>query len=132
VCVAAAGRALKTVESEASMPIKDNTITNPVPIKHLELSAVQNAQAKLTTKEVKGDYSNYYCVGYSIVHYKLDDEIIGSLIDQSGETATVQVIATFLPKVVVESLLAALKRANLEMEGLTLEPIAAINVLIPA
>lgn len=132
VCVAAAGRALKTVESEASMPIKDNTITSHVPLKHLELSAVQNAQAKLTTKEVEGDYSNYYCVGYSIVHYKLDDEIIGSLIDQSGETATVQVIATFLPKVVVESLLAALKRANLEMEALTLEPIAAINVLIPA
>ena len=31
----------------------------------------------------------------------------------------------------MESLLSALKRANLEMEALTLEPIAAINVLIP-
>ncbi len=40
-------------------------------------------------------------------------------------------IATFLPRVVVESLIAALKRADLEMEALTLEPIAAINVLIP-
>ncbi|CAM5584533.1 Cell division protein OS=Lysinibacillus sphaericus OX=1421 GN=LS41612_06195 PE=4 SV=1 [Lysinibacillus sphaericus] len=40
-------------------------------------------------------------------------------------------IATFLPRVVVESLIAALKRANLEMDALTLEPIAAINVLIP-
>src|SRR5699024_6961097 len=65
-------------------------------------------------------------------NYKLDDEIISSLIDQSAEPATVQFIATFLPKVVVQSLLAALKRATLEMEGLTLEPIAAIHVLIPA
>ena len=51
--------------------------------------------------------------------------------DQQGEEAEVEVIATFLPRVVVESLLAALKRAGLEMEGLTLEPIAAINALIP-
>src|SRR5699024_6863703 len=39
--------------------------------------------------------------------------------------------ATFLPKVVVESLIAALNRADLKMEALTLEPIAAIQVLIP-
>ncbi len=42
------------------------------------------------------------------------------LLDQQGDEATIEVIATFLPRVVVESLLAALKRANLEMEALTL------------
>lgn len=75
--------------------------------------------------------NHYYCVGYSVLYFRLDGEEIGSLLDQQGEEASVEVIATFLPRVVVESLLAALKRANLEMEALTLEPIAAINVLIP-
>lgn len=50
---------------------------------------------------------------------------------QQGKTASVEIIATFLPKVVVESLLAALNRAGLAMDALTLEPIAAIHVLIP-
>ena len=36
-----------------------------------------------------------------------------------------------MPRVVVDSLIAALKRCDLEMQALTLEPIAAINVLIP-
>jgi len=131
VCVAAAGRALKTMEATTSIALHQQPITTDETIKHLELSAVQTAQHKLAEQGGNTDYSNYYCVGYSVLHYKLDDELIGSLIDQSGEKASVDIIATFLPKVVVESLLAALARANLEMEALTLEPIAAIQVLIP-
>src|SRR5699024_10663995 len=60
-----------------------------------------------------------------------DGEQIGSPIDQTGDNVSVEIIATFLPKVVIESLLAALDRANLTMDALTLEPIAAIHVLIP-
>lgn len=82
-------------------------------------------------KEQEGKSVNYYCVGYSVLSYQLDGDEIGSLVDQSGLLASVEVIATFLPKVVVESLLAALNRSGLELEALTLEPIAAINVLIP-
>ena len=67
--------------------------------------------------------SHYYCVGYSVLYYRLDGEEIGSLLDQQGDEAQIEVIATFLPRVVVESLIAALKRADLEMEALTLEPI---------
>ncbi|WP_067727504.1 cell division protein FtsA [Oceanobacillus damuensis] len=130
-CVAAAGRALKTVEATASIPLYQRPITNKENVKHLELSAVQAAQNTLAEQENNEDYTNYYCVGYSVLHYKLDKEQIGSLIEQRGEEASVDIIATFLPKVVVESLLAALSRAGLEMEALTLEPIAAIHVLIP-
>src|SRR5699024_11206730 len=68
---------------------------------------------------------------YSVLHYYIDDERIGSLIDQSGKEAGVEIITTFLPKVVIESLLAALERADLNMKALTLEPIAAIHVLVP-
>ena len=96
------------------------------------MQAVQKAQQELLKNELdqaKSPY--YYCVGYSVLYYRLDGEEIGSLIDQTGNSAAVEVIATFLPRVVVESLLSALKRSDLEMEALTLEPIAAINVLIP-
>jgi cell division protein FtsA len=130
VCVAAAGRALKTQKSKAVVDISGKPMFSKQDIFHLELSAVQLAQA-----EVAGEKSNkhhHYCVGYSVLYYLLDGEEIGSLIDQRGNEASVEIIATFLPKVVVESLLSALDRAGLEMDALTLEPIAAINVLIPA
>lgn len=131
VSVAAAGRSLKTTQTNARLQINQQPIVNNEMVKHLELSAVHNAQQELVSEKENGKNINYYCVGYSVLHYKLDGEIIGSLIDQNGEEASVEIIATFLPKVVVESLIAALARANLEMDALTLEPIAAIHVLIP-
>ncbi len=130
VSVAAAGRALKTEKATATIEIKDKPMISHEDILHLEYSAVQEAQNAVAQKNPV--HSTYYCVGYSILYYRLDGQEIGNLIDQSGDEASVEIIATFLPKVVIESLLAALKRANLEMQGLTLEPIAAINVLIPA
>ncbi|WP_107841291.1 cell division FtsA domain-containing protein [Metasolibacillus meyeri] len=131
VSVAAAGRALKTEQASISINIKNRPIFTEEDISRLELQAVQQAQQQLLQQKDDAKASHYYCVGYSVLYYKLDDEEIGSLLDQQGDEATIEVIATFLPRVVVESLLAALKRADLEMEALTLEPIAAINVLIP-
>lgn len=130
VCVAAAGRALKTERAKVSIDINGKPLIQKEDILHLELGAVQLAQA-IVAKKHQSEKTYYYCVGYSVLYYRLDGEEIGSLIDQQGEEASVEIIATFLPKVVVESLLSALHRANLEMEALTLEPIAAINVLIP-
>lgn len=131
VCVAAAGRALRTERSKATISIKNKPILQKDDILHLELSAVQAAQVRAAENFVQDSSKHYYCVGYSVLHYYLDDEEIGNLIDQRGDTASVEIIATFLPRVVVESLITALQRAELEMEALTLEPIAAINVLIP-
>lgn len=131
VSVAAAGRALKTSKAMVSFNISNNSLLTEEDINRLELAAVQKAQQDLLKKELEQRNTYYYCVGYSVLYYKLDNEIIGSLIDQSGNEASAEVIATFLPRVVVESLLSALKRSGLEMEALTLEPIAAINVLIP-
>lgn len=131
VCVAAAGRALKTETAASTLTIKGKPLLQKNDILHLELSAVQQAQALAAENENDAKGYHYYCVGYSVLFYRLDGEEIGSLIDQQGEEANVEIIATFLPRVVVESLIAALNRAGLEMEALTLEPIAAINVLIP-
>lgn len=129
VSVAAAGRALKTERAKTYIDITGKPMLTHDDVLHLEFSAVQEAQA-IVAKQSESQ-STYYCVGYSVLYYRLDGQEIGSLIDQSGNEASVEIIATFLPKVVVESLLAALKRSDLDMQALTLEPIAAINVLIP-
>lgn len=131
VCVAAAGRSLKTEKGKANIPIKGKPLLTHEDVTYLELAAVQQAQMALAEKSANEKSHHYYCVGYSVTRYEIDGEEIGNLVDQQGEEASVEVIATFLPKLVIESLLAALQRAHLEMEALTLEPIAALNVLIP-
>ncbi|MEH7385706.1 cell division FtsA domain-containing protein [Bacillus sp. JJ1521] len=129
--VAAAGRALRTERSSKTIQISSKPLIQKEDILHLELSAVQKSQYALAEKNKSEKSYDYYCVGYSVIHYFLDNQEIGSLIDQQGNEASVEIISTFLPKVVVESLISALHRADLEMQALTLEPIAAINVLIP-
>ncbi|MFY0542686.1 cell division protein FtsA [Brevibacillus sp. H7] len=132
VAVAAAGRSLRTRRVQVELAISQHAAITRDDVLTLEFSAVQEAQAQLAQELNEKDFTRYYCVGYSVVNYYLDGELIGNLVDQRGDTARVDVIATFLPRVVVDSLLAALKRCDLEMQALTLEPIAAINVLIPA
>lgn len=131
VAVAAAGRSLRTKRVRVDMMLAKHAFITRDDVVALEFSAVQEAQTELAQELRDQDVTRYYCVGYSVVNYHLDNEVIGSLIDQRGDTASADVIATFLPRVVVDSLIAALKRCDLEMQALTLEPIAAINVLIP-
>lgn len=131
VYVAAAGRSLKTIRATAEAKIIESPFTTAEMVKHLELSAVHQAQVKLIEENPNETIQHYYCVGYSVMRYYLDGEPIGSLIDQQGEIASTEVIATFLPTIVVDSLHAALERAGLHMKALTLEPIAALQVLIP-
>lgn len=132
VCVAAAGRALKTVKGRSEKDISLNAVSLQQEVIHMELAAVQQAQYQLASLLDEKSNLLYDCVGYSVLHYYLDDHEIGSFIGQQGNIASVEVIATFLPRVVVDSLMKALQEADLEMEALTLEPIAAINVLIPS
>lgn len=131
VAVAAAGRSLRTKRAVISKEIAGRPLLTRSDILALELEAVQVAQANIAEELADQKHSNVYCVGFSVIQYKLDDEPIGNLIDQRGKTVSVEIIATFLPRVVVDSLISSLKRADLEMKALTLEPIAAINVLVP-
>ena len=130
VSVAAAGRALKTKRVTIENVINGTPILRREDIRALELVAIQQAQKELSLEI--NEATKYHCVGYSVVNYLLDGQVIGSLIDQKGDKVAVEIIATFLPRVVVDSLLSSLTRAGLQMEALTLEPIAAIHVLIPA
>lgn len=131
VAIAAAGRVLKTMGGEAFKEIKDYVEINQEMVNAIEIEAVQTAQKKLT-KELKEDEKDtYYCVGYTVNNYFLNDFIIKSLIGQKGKKISIQVLATFLPQTVVSSLYAVMKKIGLEVISLTLEPIAAINVVVP-
>lgn len=127
--VAAAGRALYTMTGEAEVEV--GGLITAEQQQNLDFSGVQAAQAKLASSNAIEDPTRYYCVGYSTIRYVLDDNELKSLIGQRGKKAKAVVIATFLPRQVIDSMQSALHDTGLEMRALTLEPIAAINVLIP-
>ena len=127
--VAAAGRALYTMTAEAEMEI--NGLISLEQQRSLDFAAVQAAQKALADTHTVDDPTLYYCVGYSTIRYVLDEIPLKTLVGQRGRKAKAVVIATFLPRQVIDSMQSALHEASLEMRALTLEPIAAINVLIP-
>ncbi len=130
VCVAAAGRALKTERTTHEMEIPEGKAIDDELINQLESGAIEKIEDML--KESSGDmYRQFYLVGYSAVQYYLDEYPISSLLDHHGSRARADILATFLPSEVVESLYAAMQKAELEVASLTLEPIAAINAAIP-
>ena len=131
VSVAAAGRALCTIKSAAEMDARSCGILAAQDETSLELTAIQNAQHQLATSNSVPNPTDYFCVGYSVVTFTLDDLILKSLVGQRGKNAGIEVIATFLPRQVIDSMESAIQSVDLEIATLTLEPIAAIHVLIP-
>ena len=129
VAIAAAGRALKTEKVRVSESIDDTREISKEETDALEMQGIQRAQELL----VKADHiaTKYYCVGYSVINYYLDDSMIINPRGHKGSLLEVELIATFLPHIVVDSLYTVMNKAGLEVHNLTLEPIAAINVTIP-
>lgn len=129
VAVAAAGRALYTMTAVAEMEVRG--VITAEQQSSLDFMGVQLAQSQLSEEQTITDQNSYYCVGFSVINYELDGIRLKSLVGQRGKLAKVKVIATFLPRQVIDSMQSALTYSKLEMSALTLEPIAAINVLIP-
>ena len=88
--------------------------------------------AQLVSAEGEAAAVGFFCVGYSTSRYLLDGEPISELRGQVCAEIGVELIATFLPRVVVNALLSVLKHAELEPASLTLEPIAALEASVPA
>jgi cell division protein FtsA len=131
--VAAAGRSLHTVRGQAAIQISSSSRLKQDDILRLEYSAVQQAQQQLFAGPAgRARFAEqYHCVGYSVVRYTLDDSPIGNLFGQRGGLAACEVIATFLPRVVVDSLRSVLELSGLKLQSLTLEPIAALRMVVP-
>lgn len=138
VAVAAAGRTLKTMTGSAALSVSPLRPIDAHTVQALEMQAVTEARASLVSpasesgpSSRKSWASTDIFVGYSPITYYLDNEPITSLTGHRGTTIGVDVLATFLPRVVIDSLSASLAAAGLEIGSLTLEPIAAIRVAIP-
>lgn len=130
VAIAAAGRALKTCRATAEIDVEDrDTITEDM-VKSFELEAVSKAQTELD-RSGETEAAAFYCVGHTVISYHLDDYPIKSLVGHKGKKVTVELIAAFLPGLVVESLYSVMDKIGLNVASLTLEPIAAMNVIIP-
>ncbi|AZO94294.1 cell division protein FtsA [Halocella sp. SP3-1] len=132
VAIAAAGRALRTVDYDNIVEFDGKKIITAEDVQALEFSAVQKAQTQLASSGNAGDLArDYHFVAYSVREYILDGMNIGSLEGQRGHKIEAKIIATFLPRIVVDSLLTVVSEADLEVDYLTLEPIAVSSVVIP-
>ena len=130
VCIAAAGRVLKTVTVHVDTEFPQEVTVNTEMIRALELLGVENAYQQIKS-DCGDDDTNYYCVAYTVVKYYLNDFSITNLEDHKANKIAADVLATFLPDEVIGGLYTAVEKAGLRVANLTLEPIAAIQVAIP-
>ncbi|MBU0503793.1 MAG: cell division FtsA domain-containing protein [Candidatus Omnitrophota bacterium] len=127
VGIAVAGRNLITYKSRVGKAFDfEQEITQEL-IRDLELEAVDNI-----VSDSGKNLSEYYCVGYSPIYYELDSNRISNLIGHKARSIATEVIVTLLPRLVLDSMFSVLKKAGLEATNITLEPISAINAIIPS
>lgn len=129
VCIAAAGRVLKTVTTHVEYEYAQESVVTGEDVHTLNLLGIEKAQEAL--KEVNDTSYKFYCVGYSTVKFFLNDDVFISLEGHKANKIGEDIIVTFLPENVVDGLYAAVGQAGLSVANMTLEPIAAINVAIP-
>lgn len=128
VCIAAAGRVLKTITVHVDYELNQDTPVSSEQIYSLDMLGVEHAYEIVRQEE---NNINFYCVGYTVVKYYLNDFVISNLEGHKAKKISADVLATFLPEEVVDGLYASVEHAGLSVANLTLEPIAAINIAIP-
>ena len=129
-CVAAAGRALRTEQGHGVLELPETGKLGEEQLGQLEETAVADAEQHLQEGEDQGQ--RLFLVGYTVTRFLLDGYPMTSLLGHTGRKVEADVVATFLPGEVVDSLYAVLREAGLEVASLTLGPIAALNAAIPA
>lgn len=127
VSIAAAGRFLRTVLESEEIEIDGEVEIDKDIVRSLELSVVKKAEDTIA-KDTEG---KLYCVGYSVKNYYLNSFVIGNLLGHKGERISADIISTFLPRSVVDSLYTVMDKVGLRVNSLTLEPIAAIEAVVP-
>lgn len=129
VCIAAAGRVLKTINSSATLDFTEETTIDAEHVYTLEMLGVEKAYEDF--QAANNTDMKFYCVGYTVVKYYMNGYAISTLERHKANNISVDLIATFLPDDVVDGLYKAVEIADLEVANLTLEPIAAMTAAIP-
>ncbi len=129
VCIAAAGRVLRTVTVNVAEDFESEKEITDEDIYNLSMSGIEQAYTEFQSQNDTD--MKFYCVGYTPVRYYLNGYQIGNLEGHKAKKISADLIATFLPDDVVDGLYKAVEYAGLHVANLTLEPIAAIQVAIP-
>lgn len=130
VCIAAAGRVLRTVTTRVEHEFSETKVVKDEDIRGLVSMGVERAYEEFSDDNEEDDLK-FYCVGNTVIRYYLNGTPIGSLEEHKAKTIGADIIATFLPDEVVDGLYRAVELAGLHVANLTLEPIAAIQLAIP-
>lgn len=131
VSIAAAGRTLKTKRVIYEQDLDPTEEISPRLTQAIEYCALGLAQSEFTAENLDGRASSFFCVGYSVISYSLDGYKLSRLAGHVGSKVQLELIAAFLPQNVIQSLYSVTGANGLSVENLTLEPIAAINVVVP-
>lgn len=127
--VAVAGRSLAMSRRAGSFKTGTTEPLTRDQVLAMELQAVKEARNTLDdTRAAAGAY----CVGYNLLSQKLDGVPMLKLEGHRGELVEIEVLATFLPRLALDALQSALRSAGLSAASLTLEPIAAVQLAVPA
>lgn len=129
VCIAAAGRVLRTVTTHVEAEFLEEKVILEEDIYELSAQGIEQAYGEF---QAGNDTDmKFYCVGYSVIRYYLNHYPIGNPEEHKAHSMGADMIVTFLPEDVVDGLYKSVEQAGLEVANLTLEPIAAIQVAIP-
>ncbi len=130
VCIAAAGRVLRTITTFVEKKFDTDKEVTEEDINALSTLGVEKAYEEFMGANHDMDMK-FYCVGYTPMRYYMNGYPMGNLAGHKAHTIGIDLIATFLPDDVVDGLYKAVEIAGLHVANLTLEPIAAIQVAIP-
>lgn len=129
VCIAAAGRVLKTMNVHVDFEFDKERPVTKDDMNTLVSMGIEKAFSQF--QETNDSDMHFYCVGYSIVKYYLNNMWMGQPEHHKAKNIGADMIATFLPDDVVDGLYSAVELAGLKVMNMTLEPIAAIRIAIP-
>lgn len=129
VCIAAAGRVLRTVTTHVEQSFEQEHEVTEEDVYSLSTMGVERAYEEF--QKTNDTDMKFYCVGYTPMRYYMNGYQIGNLEGHKVKSMALDLIATLLPDDVVDGLYKAVELAGLHVANLTLEPIAAIQVAIP-
>ena len=129
VCIAAAGRVLKTMNVHVDMDFDKERNVTKEDINNLISLGVEKSFNEF--QKNNDTDMHFYCVGHSVVKYYLNGLWMSQPEHHKAKNIGADMITTFLPDDVVDGLYSAVELAGLKVVNLTLEPIAAIRVAIP-
>lgn len=129
VCIAAAGRVLKTLDVHVDLEFEKEHNVTKEDLRTLSSLGIEKAFNEFQAKNESD--THFYCVGYSVVKYYMNHMWMAQPEHHKAKSIGADLIATFLPNDVVDGLYTAVELAGLRVANMTLEPIAAIRVAIP-